>query len=121
VVSAGDPAVILAGVILGLHGMSDLATAKAVDAALLGVPPQTDGSYYVGVEAGGQLLADPAASTRGRPAHHQRPVDPERTWLQGKQVDPEPVPHIEHRPLMPEQLPAMPLVRGNRWPAVSCS
>jgi predicted enzyme related to lactoylglutathione lyase len=30
--------------------VSDLATAKAVYAALLGVPPQTDGSYYVGFE-----------------------------------------------------------------------
>jgi hypothetical protein len=30
-----------------LHPVSDLATAKAVYAALLGVPPQTDGSYYV--------------------------------------------------------------------------
>jgi hypothetical protein len=28
-----------------LHPVSDLATAKAVYAALLGVPPQTDGSY----------------------------------------------------------------------------
>jgi uncharacterized glyoxalase superfamily protein PhnB len=29
-----------------LHPVSDLATAKAVYTALLGVPPQTDGSYY---------------------------------------------------------------------------
>jgi hypothetical protein len=29
-----------------LHPVSDLATAKAVYAALLGVPPQTDESYY---------------------------------------------------------------------------
>ena len=28
-----------------LHPVSDLATAKAVYTALLGVPPQTDGSY----------------------------------------------------------------------------
>jgi predicted enzyme related to lactoylglutathione lyase len=33
-----------------LHPVSDLATANAVYAALLGVPPQTDGSY-VGFEA----------------------------------------------------------------------
>jgi predicted enzyme related to lactoylglutathione lyase len=33
-----------------LHPVSDLATAKAVYAALLGVPPQTDESYYVGFE-----------------------------------------------------------------------
>ena len=39
-----------------LHPVSDLATAKAVYAALLGVPPQTDGSYYVGFEAAGQQI-----------------------------------------------------------------
>jgi len=37
-----------------LHPVSDLAKAKAVYAALLGVPPQADESYYVGFEAGGQ-------------------------------------------------------------------
>ncbi|WP_256862317.1 hypothetical protein [Microbispora sp. GKU 823] len=37
-----------------LHPVSDLAKAKAVYAALLGVPPQTDSSYYVGFDAGGQ-------------------------------------------------------------------
>ncbi|WP_264203730.1 VOC family protein [Streptomyces bambusae] len=37
-----------------LHPVSDLARAKAVYAALLGVGPQTDGPYYVGFEAAGQ-------------------------------------------------------------------
>ena len=37
-----------------LHPVSDLAKAKAVYAALLGVPPQNDESYYVGFEAAGQ-------------------------------------------------------------------
>ncbi|MCX5192328.1 glyoxalase [Streptomyces sp. NBC_00249] len=37
-----------------LHPVSDLAQAKAVYAALLGVAPQTDGPYYVGFEAAGQ-------------------------------------------------------------------
>src|SRR5438046_8751523 len=37
-----------------LHPVSDLATAKEVYAALLGVPPQVDESYYVGFEAAGQ-------------------------------------------------------------------
>jgi predicted enzyme related to lactoylglutathione lyase len=37
-----------------LYPVSDLATAKAVYAALLGVPPQTDSSYYVGFESQGQ-------------------------------------------------------------------
>src|SRR6202048_284583 len=39
-----------------LHPVSDLARAKEVYAALLGVPPQTDGSYYVGFEAAGQHI-----------------------------------------------------------------
>jgi predicted enzyme related to lactoylglutathione lyase len=36
--------------------VSDLATAKAVYAALLGVPPQADAPYYVGFEADGQHI-----------------------------------------------------------------
>jgi predicted enzyme related to lactoylglutathione lyase len=36
--------------------VSDLATAKAVYGALLGVPPQPDESYYVGFEAAGQHI-----------------------------------------------------------------
>src|SRR2546428_8801916 len=39
-----------------LHPGSDLATAKAVYAALLGVRPQTDEAYYVGCEAAGQHI-----------------------------------------------------------------
>jgi predicted enzyme related to lactoylglutathione lyase len=39
-----------------LHPVSDLETAKAVYTALLGVPPQTDGPYYVGYEAEGQQV-----------------------------------------------------------------
>jgi predicted enzyme related to lactoylglutathione lyase len=39
-----------------LHPVSDLAAAKAVYAALLGIQPQTDGSYYVGFDAGGQHI-----------------------------------------------------------------
>jgi predicted enzyme related to lactoylglutathione lyase len=39
-----------------LHPVSDLATAKAVYAALLGVAPQVDGPFYVGFEAGGQHI-----------------------------------------------------------------
>ena len=37
-----------------LHPVSDLTAAKAVYTALLGVPPQTDGDYYVGFDVGGQ-------------------------------------------------------------------
>ena len=39
-----------------LHPVSDLAAAKAVYAALLGIEPQTDGSYYVGFDAAGQHI-----------------------------------------------------------------
>ena len=39
-----------------LHPVSDLAMAKAVYAALLGVAPQTDEPYYVGFEAEGQHI-----------------------------------------------------------------
>jgi predicted enzyme related to lactoylglutathione lyase len=39
-----------------LHPVSDMAKAKGVYAALLGVPPQTDEPYYVGFEAAGQHI-----------------------------------------------------------------
>lgn len=39
-----------------LHPVSDLARAKAVYAAMLGVPPQTDGPYYVGFDVEGQHI-----------------------------------------------------------------
>jgi predicted enzyme related to lactoylglutathione lyase len=39
-----------------LHPVSDLAKAKAVYAALIGVPPQTDGSYYAGFDVEGQHI-----------------------------------------------------------------
>jgi len=39
-----------------LHPVSDLAKAKVVYAALLGVPPSADASYYVGFDAAGQHI-----------------------------------------------------------------
>lgn len=39
-----------------LHPVSDLAKAKAVYAALLGVEPTADAPYYVGFEAAGQHI-----------------------------------------------------------------
>jgi predicted enzyme related to lactoylglutathione lyase len=39
-----------------LHPVSDLEASKAMYTALLGVPPQTDGPYYVGFEAAGQQI-----------------------------------------------------------------
>jgi len=44
------------GVQIVLHPVSDLAAAKALYAALLGVPPQSDSPYYVGFEAAGQQI-----------------------------------------------------------------
>ena len=54
-----------------LHPVSDLATAKAVYAALLGIPPQTDGSYYVGFAADGQHIG---LVPGGRPQGMSSPV-----------------------------------------------
>jgi predicted enzyme related to lactoylglutathione lyase len=39
-----------------LHPVSDLAAATEMYTALLGVPPQTESSYYVGFEAAGQQI-----------------------------------------------------------------
>ena len=39
-----------------LHPVSDLAAAREMYAALLGVPPQNDASYYVGFEVEGQHI-----------------------------------------------------------------
>ncbi|MDX6389964.1 MAG: hypothetical protein QOJ73_1027 [Streptosporangiaceae bacterium] len=39
-----------------LHPVSDLAAAKPVYTALLGVPPTADASYYVGYDAAGQHI-----------------------------------------------------------------
>jgi predicted enzyme related to lactoylglutathione lyase len=39
-----------------LHPVSDLAKAKSVYTALLGMEPQVDSEYYVGYEAGGQHI-----------------------------------------------------------------
>jgi len=39
-----------------LHPVSDLAAAKTMYTALLGVAPEADGPYYVGFEAAGQHI-----------------------------------------------------------------
>jgi predicted enzyme related to lactoylglutathione lyase len=39
-----------------LHPVSDLAAAKAVYTALLGIEPQADSSYYVGYDTAGQHI-----------------------------------------------------------------
>jgi predicted enzyme related to lactoylglutathione lyase len=49
-----------------LHPVSDLARAKAVYAALLGVEPSADSSYYVGFDAAGQHIGlVPAGGPQG--------------------------------------------------------
>jgi predicted enzyme related to lactoylglutathione lyase len=49
-----------------LHTVSDLAKAKEVYAALLGIRPQADESYYVGFEAAGQHIGlVPVGGTQG--------------------------------------------------------
>lgn len=44
------------GVKTVLHPVSDLEAAKPLYAALLGIQPQTDSSFYVGFEAAGQQI-----------------------------------------------------------------
>jgi predicted enzyme related to lactoylglutathione lyase len=44
------------GIKIVLHPVSDLAKAKPVYAALLGMQPQADSPYYVGFEAAGQQI-----------------------------------------------------------------
>jgi predicted enzyme related to lactoylglutathione lyase len=44
------------GIKIVLHPVSDLAKAKAVYAALLGVAPQADAAYYVGFDVAGQHI-----------------------------------------------------------------
>jgi predicted enzyme related to lactoylglutathione lyase len=49
-----------------LHPVSDLASAKAVYTALLGVPPQADADYYVGFDVEGQHIGlVPGGGTQG--------------------------------------------------------
>jgi len=44
------------GIKIVLHPVSDLAAAKAVYTALLGMEPTSDSDYYVGYEAAGQQI-----------------------------------------------------------------
>ena len=44
------------GIKIVLHPVSDLESSKAVYAALLGIAPQADSSYYVGYDAEGQHI-----------------------------------------------------------------
>src|SRR5262245_55020382 len=59
------------GVKIVLHPVSDLAAAKAVYSALLGLAPQADSPYYVGFEAEGQQIG---LVPGGGPQGHTSPV-----------------------------------------------
>jgi predicted enzyme related to lactoylglutathione lyase len=54
-----------------LHPVSDLAKAKPVYAALLGVAPQADAEYYVGFDVAGQHIG---LVPGGGPQHMTSPV-----------------------------------------------
>jgi predicted enzyme related to lactoylglutathione lyase len=54
-----------------LHPVADLAAAKPVYTALLGLPPQTDSDYYVGYDVGGQHIG---LVPRGGPQGMTSPV-----------------------------------------------
>jgi predicted enzyme related to lactoylglutathione lyase len=54
-----------------LHPVSDLARAKAVYTALLGMAPQADAPYYVGFDAAGQHIG---LVPGGGPQHMTSPV-----------------------------------------------
>lgn len=65
-----------------LHPVSDLAAAKAVYTALLGVAPQTDSSYYVGFDAHGQhigLIPDGGPQQMNSPVAYWHVPDIEAT------------------------------------------
>ncbi|MFE3228819.1 VOC family protein [Nocardia sp. NPDC059228] len=51
-----------------LHPVSDLAAAKTVYTALLGIEPQTDSPYYIGFESEGQHIGLVPASSPQSPA-----------------------------------------------------
>jgi predicted enzyme related to lactoylglutathione lyase len=52
-----------------LHPVSDLAAAKAVYTALLGIEPQADSAYYVGYDTAGQHIGlVPSGGTQGMTA-----------------------------------------------------
>ncbi|MGW0121071.1 VOC family protein [Streptomyces sp. NPDC003327] len=49
-----------------LHPVKDLATAKSVYTALLGIEPQTESDYYIGYDIAGQHIGlVPGAGTQG--------------------------------------------------------
>jgi len=57
------------GITIVLHPVSDLAAAKAVYTALLGMPPQADSDYYVGFDVAGQHIGlVPGGGQEGAPA-----------------------------------------------------
>ena len=58
-----------------LHPVADLAAAKPIYAALLGVEPQADAEYYVGFEAAGQQIGLVPGSAMESPVAHWHVAD----------------------------------------------
>jgi predicted enzyme related to lactoylglutathione lyase len=64
------------GIKIVLHPVSDLAAAKAVYTALLGIAPQADSSYYVGFDTGGQHIGlVPGGEPQASPVAYWRVPD----------------------------------------------
>jgi len=63
------------GIKIVLHPVSDLAAAKAVYSALLGMEPSADSEYYVGYEAGGQHIGLVPGSDAGGPVAYWAVAD----------------------------------------------
>jgi catechol 2,3-dioxygenase-like lactoylglutathione lyase family enzyme len=61
------------GIKIVLHPVSDLAAAKTVYSALLGMEPQADSPYYVGFDAAGQHIGlVPNGGLLGRGGHRRQ-------------------------------------------------
>lgn len=69
------------GITIVLHPVSDLARAKAVYTALLGIEPQADAPYYVGYDIGGQhvgLVPEGGPQSMAGPVAYWRVADIEQ-------------------------------------------
>jgi predicted enzyme related to lactoylglutathione lyase len=65
-ISGGNMTDSTQGIKTVLHPVTDLAKAKAVYAALLGIAPQADAPYYVGFDSAGQHIGlVPAGASQG--------------------------------------------------------
>lgn len=63
------------GITIVLHPVADLAAAKEVYTALLGLEPQADSDYYVGYDTGGQHVGLVPGGGAGAPVAYWRVDD----------------------------------------------